>query len=75
MVLLKMAFIVVLILFVVSAISGLIGFFIDIIRYSQKHEKVKIIPSAVDDEGETDDGLMLDDSISIFGGEKYDTIN
>ncbi len=72
MALLKMAFIVVLILFVVSAVFGLVGFLIDIVRYPQKHEKVKIVPSAVD-EGETEEGLMLDESISIFGGERHES--
>lgn len=74
MALLKLAFVVFLIIFVISAISGLISFFIDIIRYPQKHEKVNIIPSseaasAADEEDETEDGLILDESISIFGGE------
>ena len=72
MALLKMAFIVVLILFVVSAVFGLVGFLIDIVRYPQKHEKVKIVPSAAD-EGETEEGLMLDESISIFGGERHES--
>lgn len=74
MVLLKFTFVVLLILFVVSAIFGLVGFLIDIVRYPQKHEKVKVIPSAeISDKEELkeiEDGLILDESISIFGGDE-----
>ncbi len=71
--LLKLVIAVLLILFAVSALFGLVGFLIDIVRYPQKHEKVKIIPSSetvTAPEDETEDGLILDESISIFGGDE-----
>lgn len=84
MALLKFAVVVLLILFVVSALFGLFGFLVDIIRYPQKHDKVKIIPSAetpdTDELTEVEDGLILDTKInpvsdSIFGGEKDESGN
>lgn len=84
MALLKFALVVLLILFVVSALFGLVGFLVDIVRYPQKHDKVKIIPSAeTPNTGqleEIEDGLILDPKInsvsdSIFGGEKDESSN
>lgn len=84
MALVKLAVVVLLILFVVSALSGLAGFLVDIVRYPQKHEKVKIIPSAdTPNTGqleEIEDGLILDTKInpisdSIFGGENNESGN
>lgn len=79
MALLKLVIAVMLIMFVISAIIGLIGFLIDIIRYPQKHEKVKIIPSAdMPETGELkeiDDGLVLEKKESIFGGVKNESDN
>ncbi len=84
MALLKFALVVLLILFVVSALFGLVGFLVDIVRYPQKHDKVKIIPSAeTPDTGqleEIEDGLILDTKIkpvsySIFGGEEDESSN
>lgn len=79
MALLKLAFVILVIMFVISAIIGLIGFLIDIIRYPQKHEKVKIIPSAgLPETGELkeiDDGLVLEKNESIFGGVKNESDN
>lgn len=80
MALLKLAFVILLIMFVISAVIGLIGFLIDIIRYPQKHEKVKIIPSAgLPETGELkeiDDGLvLLQENESIFGGVKNESDN
>lgn len=79
MVILKLAFIIFLITFVISAIFGLIGFLIDIIRNPQPHEKVKIIPSAetsdLEELKEAEDGLILDESIGIFGGAKNESNN
>lgn len=77
MALLKFAFVVLLILFVVSALCGLAGFLLDIVRYPQKHEKVKIIPSSETPDTdllvEIEDGLIFDDDVSIFGGEKNES--
>ena len=76
MALLKLALVVLLILFVVSAIFGFVAFMIDIIRYPQKHEKVKIVSSAeLAIQDETKNGLVLDEKISIFGGEKNESDN
>lgn len=84
MALVKFAFVVLLILFVVSALFGLVGFLLDIVRYPQKHDKVKIIPSAdTPNTGqleEIEDGLILDTKInpvsdSIFGGENNESGN
>lgn len=84
MVLLKFAVVVLLILFVVSSLFGLAGFLVDIVRYPQKHDKVKIIPSAdTPNTGqleEIEDGLILDTKIkpvsdSIFGGEEDESSN
>lgn len=76
---LKFVIIVLLILFVVSALFGLVGFLIDIVRFPQEHEKVKIIPSAElagrEEVSEIEDGLILDENVSIFGGEKYESGN
>lgn len=77
MALLKFACVVLLILFVVSALFGLVGFLLDIVRYPQKHDKVKIIPSAetpdTDELVEGEDGLIFDEDVSIFGGEKNES--
>ena len=81
MALVKFALVVLLILFVVSALFGLAGFLVDIVRYPQKHDKVKIIPSSDTSNTcqleEIEDGLILDTKIkpvsdSIFGGDKED---
>lgn len=78
MALLKLAVVVLLVMFVISAMIGLIGFLIDIIRYSQKHENVKIIPSAdmteIGELKEMEDGLVLEKE-SIFGGVKNESDN
>ncbi|MCM1228206.1 MAG: hypothetical protein NC320_12460 [Clostridium sp.] len=79
MILLKLAVVVLLVMFVISAMIGLIGFLIDIIRHPQKHEKVKIIPSAdMPETGELkeiEDGLVLEKNESIFGGVKNESDN
>ena len=84
MALLKFAVVVLLILFVVSSLFGLAGFLVDIVRYPQKHDKVKIIPSAetpdTDELMEFEDGLILDTKIKpvsdiIFGGDKDESGN
>ncbi len=66
MAILKLVCTVMLIMFVISAFFGLAGFLHDIIRYPQKHEKVKIIASADTPEEPTEelDGLILDENIS-----------
>lgn len=73
MLLIKFSLVVLLILFVVSALCGLAAFLVDIVRYPQKHEKVKIIPSAetpdTEELVEGEDGLIFDEDVSIFGGE------
>lgn len=78
MILLKLAVVVLLVMFVISAMIGLIGCLIDIIRHPQKHEKVKIIPSAdMPETGELkeiEDGLVLEKE-SIFGGVKNESDN
>lgn len=79
MALLKLVIVVMLIMFVISAITGLIGFLIDIIRFPQNHDKIKIIPSAdmpeMEELKEIDDGLILDNNVSIFGGDKSEPYN
>lgn len=61
---LNLAFKALLFLFIVSALFGLVGFLIDIIRFPQKHEKVKIIPSNEEPPAdETADGLILDENV------------
>lgn len=84
MALLKFFVFVLLILFVVSALFGLVGFLLDIVRHPQKHDKVKIIPSAetpdIGELEEIEDGLILDTNIkpvsdSIFGGDKDESGN
>lgn len=68
---LKLAFIVVLIVFTFSAVTGVAGFLIDIIRFPQKHKKIKVISSAESSESEdvqadeTAEGLTLDENIEI----------
>ena len=67
----KLAFIVVLIVFTFSAFTGVAGFLIDIIRFPQKHKKIKVISSAESSESEdfqadeTAEGLTLDENIEI----------
>ncbi len=72
MILLKFVMIFLLIIYGISAIFGLIGFLIDIIRYPQKHEKVEIISSAESaaeaygaEQEDMKDGLILDENIKI----------
>lgn len=68
---LRLAFIVLLIVFSFSAVTGVVGFLIDIIRFPQQHKKVKVIPSADSSESEdvvadeTAEGLTLDENIEI----------
>lgn len=67
----KLAFIVFLIVFCFSALTGVAGFMIDIIRFPQKHKKIKVISSAESSESEvvhvdeTAEGLTLDENIEI----------
>lgn len=67
----KLAFIVILIVFCLSAVTGVAGFLIDIIRFPQKHKKVEVISSSeaasLSDVGAdpTEDGLTLDENIEI----------
>ncbi|MDY4579744.1 MAG: hypothetical protein SO471_17730 [Anaerobutyricum hallii] len=67
----KLAFIVVLIVFTFSAVTGVAGFLIDIIRFPQKHKKIKVISSAESSDSEdvqadeTAEGLTLDENIEI----------
>lgn len=67
----KLAFIVLLIVFCFSAVTGVAGFMIDIIRFPQKHKKIKVISSAESSESEdvhadeTAEGLTLDENIEI----------
>lgn len=67
----KLAFIVLLIVFSFSAVTGVAGFLIDIIRFPQKHKKIKVISSAESSESEdvqadeTVEGLTLDENIEI----------
>lgn len=71
MAILKLILTVFMIAFCVSAFFGLVGFLIDLIRYPQKHEKVKIIPSAeaadqnAGEADETSEGLILYENIEI----------
>ena len=70
MAILKLILTVFMIAFCVSAFFSLVGFLIDLIRYPQKHEKVKIVPSAAVDQivgeaDETSEGLILDENIEI----------
>lgn len=84
MALLKFSLVVLLILFVVSSLFGLVGFLVDIVRFPQKHDKVKIIPSVetpdIGELEEIEDGLILDTKIkpvsdSIFGGDEDESGN
>lgn len=67
----KLALIVLLIVFTFSAVTGFAGFMIDIIRFPQKHKKIKVISSAESSESEdvhsdeTAEGLTLDENIQI----------
>lgn len=67
----KLASIVLLIVFSFSAVTGVAGFLIDIIRFPQKHKKIKVISSAESSEfedveaDETAEGLTLDENIEI----------
>lgn len=67
----KLAFFVVLIVFTFSAVTGVAGFLIDIIRFPQKHKKIKVISSAESSDSEdvqadeTAEGLTLDENIEI----------
>lgn len=67
MAILKLILTVFMIAFCISAFFGLVGFLIDIIRFPQRHEKVKIVPSAeaADRQDETSEGLTLDENIEI----------
>lgn len=71
MLLLKFAFIFILIVFGVSAFFGLVGFLIDIIKYPQKHKKIEVISSSSaaelqdTDADQTAEGLLLDENIEI----------
>lgn len=67
----KLAFIFVLVIFSFSAVAGIAGFLIDIIRFPQKHKKVEVISSSESSElsdshaDETEEGLTLDENIEI----------
>lgn len=71
MAILKLILTVFMIAFCVSAFFGLVGFIIDLIRFPQKHEKVKIVSSAeaaeqsASEADETSEGLTLDENIEI----------
>lgn len=67
----KLILIVLLIVFCFSAVTGVASFMIDIIRFPQKHKKIKVISSAESSESEvvhvdeTAEGLTLDENIEI----------
>lgn len=70
MVLLKLALLVIVITFVFSAVSGIIAFIFDVIRFPQRHEKVNPVPSSEvpdssSDIENTEEGLILDEHIDI----------
>lgn len=67
----KLLLIVFLLVFCFSAVTGVAGFLLDIIRFPQKHKKINVISSSEAAESEdveadeTADGLTLDENIEI----------
>ena len=69
--LIKLCLLIIVLVFAFSAVSGIIAFFIDIIRYPHLRKKIEVTSSAelahqnAELEEDTEEGLILNENIEI----------